>query len=120
MNQEQTNITTGKQIRHLRTQLGMTQEELAGELNVTRHFYTSITSLSHISKETPLVATVLPTGFYCTPHRRIKLHDIIGSVHRSDHVNHRAPCISVVMCTTKVPCATAKLGAPLDHFRQEK
>ena len=31
MNQEQTNITTGKQIRHLRTQLGMTQEELAGE-----------------------------------------------------------------------------------------
>lgn len=36
MNQEQTNITTGKQIRHLRTQLGMTQEELAGELNVTR------------------------------------------------------------------------------------
>ena len=30
------NITTGKQIRHLRTQLGMTQEELAGELNVTR------------------------------------------------------------------------------------
>ena len=36
MNQKQTNITTGKQIRHLRTQLGMTQEELAGELNVTR------------------------------------------------------------------------------------
>ena len=36
MNQEQTNITTGKQIRHLRTQLGMTQDELAGELNVTR------------------------------------------------------------------------------------
>ena len=36
MNQEQTDITTGKQIRHLRTQLGMTQEELAGELNVTR------------------------------------------------------------------------------------
>ena len=36
MNQEQTNITTGKQIRHLRTQLGMTQEELAGKLNVTR------------------------------------------------------------------------------------
>ncbi|MGE9862284.1 helix-turn-helix domain-containing protein, partial [Limosilactobacillus reuteri] len=36
LNQEQTNITTGKQIRHLRTQLGMTQEELAGELNVTR------------------------------------------------------------------------------------
>lgn len=29
MNQEQTNITTGKQIRHLRTQLGMTQEENA-------------------------------------------------------------------------------------------
>lgn len=27
MNQELTNITTGKQIRHLRTQLGMTQEE---------------------------------------------------------------------------------------------
>jgi hypothetical protein len=25
LNQEQTNITTGKQIRHLRTQLGMTQ-----------------------------------------------------------------------------------------------
>ena len=39
MNQEQTNITTGKQIRHLRTQLGMTQEELAGELNVTRRHY---------------------------------------------------------------------------------
>ena len=36
MNQKQTDITTGKQIRHLRTQLGMTQEELAGELNVTR------------------------------------------------------------------------------------
>ena len=36
MNQEQTNITTGKQIRHLRTQSGMTQEELAGKLNVTR------------------------------------------------------------------------------------
>ena len=36
MNQEQTEITTGKQIRHLRTQAGMTQEELAEELNVTR------------------------------------------------------------------------------------
>ena len=36
MNQEQTDITAGKQIRHLRTQAGMTQEELAGELNVTR------------------------------------------------------------------------------------
>ena len=36
MNQEQTDITTGKQIRHLRTQAGMTQEELAGKLNVTR------------------------------------------------------------------------------------
>ena len=36
MNQKQTDITTGKQIRHLRTQSGMTQEELAGELNVTR------------------------------------------------------------------------------------
>ena len=35
MNQKQTDITTGKQIRHLRTQSGMTQE-LAGELNVTR------------------------------------------------------------------------------------
>ena len=33
MNQKQTDITTGKQIRHLRTQSGMTQEELAGELN---------------------------------------------------------------------------------------
>ena len=32
MNKEQTDITTGKQIRHLRTQSGMTQEELAGEL----------------------------------------------------------------------------------------
>ena len=29
MNQKQTDITTGKQIRHLRTQSGMTQEELA-------------------------------------------------------------------------------------------
>ena len=36
MNQKQTDLTTGKQIRHLRTQSGMTQEELAGELNVTR------------------------------------------------------------------------------------
>ena len=36
MNQEQTELTTGKQIRQLRTQAGMTQEELAGELNVTR------------------------------------------------------------------------------------
>ena len=36
MNQEQADTTTGKQIRHLRTQAGMTQEELAGELNVTR------------------------------------------------------------------------------------
>ena len=36
LNQKQTDITTGKQIRHLRTQSGMTQEELAGELNVTR------------------------------------------------------------------------------------
>jgi len=36
LNKEQTDITTGKQIRHLRTQSGMTQEELAGELNVTR------------------------------------------------------------------------------------
>ena len=34
--QKQTDITTGKQIRHLRTQSGMTQEELAGKLNVTR------------------------------------------------------------------------------------
>ena len=36
MNQKQTDITTGKQIRHLRTQSGMTQEELARKLNVTR------------------------------------------------------------------------------------
>ena len=36
MNQKQTDITSGKQIRHLRTQSGMTQEELAGKLNVTR------------------------------------------------------------------------------------
>ena len=36
MNQKQTDITTGKQIRYLRTQAGMTQEELAGELKVTR------------------------------------------------------------------------------------
>ena len=36
MNWKQTDITTGKQIRYLRTQSGMTQEELAGELNVTR------------------------------------------------------------------------------------
>ena len=36
LNQKQTDITTGKQIRYLRTQSGMTQEELAGELNVTR------------------------------------------------------------------------------------
>ena len=36
MNKDQTEITTGKQIRHLRTQSGMTQEELAGKLNVTR------------------------------------------------------------------------------------
>lgn len=36
MNQKQRDITTGKQIRHLRTQAGMTQEELARELNVTR------------------------------------------------------------------------------------
>ena len=45
MNQEQTNITTGKQIRHLRTQLGMTQEELAGELNVVRR-HTTIEELT--------------------------------------------------------------------------
>ena len=36
MNQKQTDNTTGKQIRHLRTQSGMTQEELAGNLNDTR------------------------------------------------------------------------------------
>ena len=34
MNQKQTDITTGKQIRHLRTQSGMTQEELAEQLNI--------------------------------------------------------------------------------------
>lgn len=36
MNQDQTKLTTGKQIRHLRTKAGMTQEKLAEELNVTR------------------------------------------------------------------------------------
>ena len=36
MNKEQTDITTGKQIRRLRIQSGMTQEKLAEELNVTR------------------------------------------------------------------------------------
>ena len=36
MNREQTDITTGKQIRRLRIQSGMTQEKLAEELNVTR------------------------------------------------------------------------------------
>ena len=36
MNQKQTDITTGKQIRYMRTQSGMTQDELAGEFNVTR------------------------------------------------------------------------------------
>ena len=41
MNQEQTDITTGKQIRRLRTQAGMTQEELAEELNVTRQALTN-------------------------------------------------------------------------------
>ena len=32
MNQKQTDITTGKQIRHLRTQSGMTQEEVINSL----------------------------------------------------------------------------------------
>ena len=32
--QKQTDITTGKQIRHLRTQSGMTQEELTGQAAV--------------------------------------------------------------------------------------
>lgn len=41
MNKDQTEITTGKQIRHLRTQSGMTQEELAGKLNVTRQALSS-------------------------------------------------------------------------------
>jgi len=36
LNREQTDITTGKQIRRLRIQSGMTQEKLAEELNVTR------------------------------------------------------------------------------------
>jgi len=36
LNQEQTDITTGKQIRHLRTQSGMTQEELAEKSGVSR------------------------------------------------------------------------------------
>ena len=42
MNQKQTDITTGKQIRYLRTQSGMTQEELAGELNVTRQALSAV------------------------------------------------------------------------------
>ena len=36
MDKKQTDTTIGKQIRHLRTEAGMTQEELAGKLNVTR------------------------------------------------------------------------------------
>ena len=36
MNQEQTNITTGKQIRPSANTIGNDTEELAGELNVTR------------------------------------------------------------------------------------
>ena len=36
MNQKQTDITTGKQIRHLRTQSGMTQEELAHTIDCLR------------------------------------------------------------------------------------
>ena len=54
MNQEQTNITTGKQIRHLRTQLGMTQEELAGELNVTRQALSNWERDVDSSKRKPL------------------------------------------------------------------
>ena len=34
MNQKQTDITTGKQIRHLRTQSGMTQEELEAGIRI--------------------------------------------------------------------------------------
>ncbi|MBD5483428.1 MAG: helix-turn-helix transcriptional regulator [Lachnospiraceae bacterium] len=36
MYEKQTNATIGKQIRLLRKQSGMTQEDLAKELNVTR------------------------------------------------------------------------------------
>ena len=36
MNKDRTDITVGNQIRRMRTQSGMTQEELAGKLNITR------------------------------------------------------------------------------------
>lgn len=36
MNKDQADITVGNQIRRMRTQSGMTQEELAGKLHITR------------------------------------------------------------------------------------
>lgn len=66
MNQEQTDITTGKQIRHLRTQSGMTQEELAGELNVTRQ------ALSNWERDVnePDLNTLKKFVFFWSPHGR--------------------------------------------------
>ena len=55
MNKEQTDITTGKQIRHLRTQSGMTQEELAGELNVTRQALSNWEREYSLSKSNTMV-----------------------------------------------------------------
>lgn len=61
MNQKQTDITTGKQIRHLRTQSGMTQEELAGKLNV-RPRYRGLhhPDASHSYFQVPLWEIALP------------------------------------------------------------
>lgn len=86
MNQEQTNITTGKQIRHLRTQLGMTQEELAGELNVTRQALSNWErdvnepDLNMLKKIQPVR---LNGGWLPRQRRAQNLWSIVGSVGRS-------------------------------------
>jgi transcriptional regulator with XRE-family HTH domain len=48
LNKEQTDITTGKQIRHLRTQSGMTQEELAGisPVKIASLFFIEVVSIT--------------------------------------------------------------------------
>ena len=100
MNKEQTDITTGKQIRHLRTQSGMTQEELAGELNVTRQ------ALSNWERDVnePDINTLKKICFLFGVHMDDLAKEVITKMETYEKKEKRQLSLRGVLQTPLMPC----------------